>query len=194
MKNREKALKDFFIVCVIIVTVCVFFLAYTLLCKRDIKSAAPWASATGSLAAALVALSNIFIQADKDEKTKSKEMKAKNDEMNSELQRLVTAYFELKSADGYASNNLGKYSGDPTFFDFWRLHLYSLEILKEALQKSNCFEASDEVASFIEFLHDDKNKSRTLNSQVAAPLLKLRKIIEDKQEQLKNLNADYNIE
>lgn len=62
--------------------------------------------------------------------------------------------------------------------------------LRDILRKNGEYNAASTVDRFIDFLNDDKNKERNLNSQLVRPLIKLSVIIEKKQDQLDELMSN----
>lgn len=140
--------------------------------------AASWAEATGSLSAVLIALFKTFT----DEEKKKQE---KIESLRREIQLLSSLYLGLKNTDLYSSNE-----GSTIYFSLWQDSKYSLKSLRDILRKNGEYNAASTIDKFIDFLNDDKNKERKLNSPLSRPLIKLSVIIEKKRYQLDELMSN----
>lgn len=180
MRKKVECLLEIFVT--IIVIGCLLGTIVSLMCKKYAE-AASWAEATGSLAAVLVALFKTFI----DEK---KEKQEKMESLRREVQLLSSLYFGLENADLYSSNELKQPEGSTVYFNFWQDYKYSLNSLRDILRKNGEYNTASTVDRFIDFLNNDKNKERKLNSQLSQPLIKLSVIIEKKRNQLDELMSD----
>lgn len=144
--------------------------------------AASWAEATGSLSAVLIALFKTFT----DEEKKKQE---KIESLRREIQLLSSLYLGLKNTDLYSSN-INILEGSTIYFSLWQDSKYSLKSLRDILRKNGEYKAASTIDRFIDFLNDDKNKERTLNSPLSQPLIKLSVIIEKKRYQLDELMSN----
>lgn len=178
MKKEQYAFNIFMFIGGIMLILCISLLIWSLY-KQNINHASSWASATGTLSAALVALWG----------TMHNDMKIKEriyNQLSLEVKHLKNLYSELSLAQGYdpdeyLRNHPNSYAD--TWSQHWREYIPQLLKLKEILEENDM--SSQSLNDFIEYINS--GNKRTLNDQTAGALLHLKSIYEGKEQQLKDM-------
>lgn len=178
MKKEKYVFNIFISIGGIMLLLCISLLVYTLY-KRNINYASSWASATGTLSAALVALWGTM-----HDDMKNKERRY--NQLSLEVKHLKNLRSELLSAqdynpDEYLRNHPNSYAD--TWSQNWHDHIPQLIELQEILKENDM--SSQSLNDFIEYINS--GNERMLNDQIVEALLHLKLIYEWKEQQLKDM-------
>ena len=179
MKKEKYVFNIFISIGGIMLLLCISLLIYTLY-KRNINYASSWASATGTLSAALVALWGTM-----HDDMKNKERRY--NQLSLEVKHLENLCSELSSAQDYVPNEYKKNHPNLSYADTWSQHWHNyipqLRKLKEILKENDM--SSQPLNDFIEYINS--GGERMLNDQIVEALLHLKLIYEWKVQQLRDM-------
>lgn len=179
MKKEKYAFNIFMFIGGIMLFLCISLLIWTLY-RHDVNHASSWASATGTLSAALVALWGTMHN---DIQNKER----RYNQLSLEVKHLKSLYYELSSAQGYDPNeyikNHPNLSYAPTWLQYWHDRIPQLLELKEKLKENGV--SSQSLNGFVEYINS--GNKRKLNDQIGGSLLHLRLIYEWKEKQLRGM-------